>query len=165
MLDTTNEGKNVLQQCLFPSFHPDTHPSTPEQPERPEYKPSETDSVFASTKATASEAIHALSVIVANADPTPVVIENLLQPLASKLYLLLEYLHRSKTADPTLRETVEGLLNTWGRLSEAEKVVSGLWEVMEDLPFEWGVDEEGEIAMIARSVQRTTSLFPRCQCP
>ena len=150
MLATTDEGKMIFQQSLFASFRAKER----EQPEDVKEKaPERVDTAFVSYNVTASDAIHIISVIIANADPTPTLIELLLQPIAPHLYLLLEYLCASKTADPTLRESVESLLATWGRLSEAEKVVSGLWEVVEDISFEWTVNEEGDIVLASRYVR------------
>ncbi|KAL5529962.1 hypothetical protein ACEPAF_6219 [Sanghuangporus sanghuang] len=98
-----------------------------------------------------SQAIPTLSIIFLNTDPSPELIDVLLTPIAARLYTLLENLLVSKTADPMMRETVEGLLGIWARTAGKEEIVGALWEVVEGRGGEWDVDDAGELRVFERS--------------
>ncbi|KAI5118985.1 hypothetical protein M0805_001124 [Coniferiporia weirii] len=98
-----------------------------------------------------------LSTILTNTDPSPELISVLLQPVVPQLYSLSEYLRGSKTADPAVRETVEGLLGTWARAADREEVVDTLWEVVDGGNLDWAVDDAGELRL-AKGEARLPSL-------
>ncbi|KAL5507792.1 hypothetical protein ACEPAH_5410 [Sanghuangporus vaninii] len=98
-----------------------------------------------------SQAIPTLSTILLNTDPSPELIDVLLTPIAARLYTLLEHLLVSKTADPMIRETVEGLLGIWTRTTGKKEIVGALWEVVEGRGGEWDVDDTGELRVFERS--------------
>ncbi|CAK5275656.1 unnamed protein product [Mycena citricolor] len=65
--------------------------------------------------------------LLTNTDPSPSLVSSLLFPIASALYSLLYHVDQLKTSDPSLKETLQGHLATWARLTETTEVVAVLW--------------------------------------
>ncbi|EJD01651.1 uncharacterized protein FOMMEDRAFT_126746, partial [Fomitiporia mediterranea MF3/22] len=99
-----------------------------------------------------SQAVPTLSTILMNTDPSPELIDVLLQPITPQLYALLEYYRLSRIADPVMRSTIEGLLNIWARAAEKREVVDALWKIVEGNGGEWDVDNNAELRVFRRSV-------------
>ncbi|THH05707.1 hypothetical protein EW145_g4599 [Phellinidium pouzarii] len=96
-------------------------------------------------------AVVTLSTILMNTDPSPELISVLLQPIIPQLYSLLEHLRGNKTADPALREIVEGLLGTWARAAGKDEVVDTLWKVIDGGGYSWVIDDAGALRVTERS--------------
>ncbi|KAL5487549.1 hypothetical protein ACEPAI_5657 [Sanghuangporus weigelae] len=160
----TDTRRNTVSWCLLDSFKPVPRPkssngiisevtsveSTDAEPAGPASKArliTADDAVVLSL----SQAIPTLSIIFLNTDPSPELIDVLLTPIAAQLYTLLEHLLVSKTADPMMRETVEGLLGIWTRTAGKEEIVGALWEVVDGRGGEWDVDDAGELRVFERS--------------
>lgn len=110
------------------------------------------DYASSALKLTAADAVATLSTILANTDPSPIIISFLLQPIAANLYSLLEYLRTMKTSDPAMKEAVEGLLNTWARASSKEDVVEQIWNIFISKSDDWDVNEDGVLHAVERCV-------------
>ena len=107
-----------------------------------------------SLKLTPIEALHTISTIITNTDPTPTLISILLRPIVPQLYALREHLGKSRTADPTIKDLVEGLLQTWARSGDKEEVVACLWKIVEGAGDDWAADEDGGYRVVKRWVTR-----------
>ncbi|KAH8118805.1 hypothetical protein DFH11DRAFT_1569390 [Phellopilus nigrolimitatus] len=150
--------RRIVAWCLLDSFHPSSTSSDPDQ-EAGDLGLTEEEAkarVLAKEGlvVSPSDAVPTLSTILTNTDPSPDLITALLQPIIPQLFSLLEHLRVSKTADPTMRETVEGLLSTWARAASKEEVVAALWKVVEGEGYDWRVDAAGELFV----TERTSSL-------
>ena len=55
-----------------------------------------------------------------------------------------------KTADPLLKESVNGLLATWGRVVVSMECFDNLWRVLEGAGGEWEINIAGEIRNVER---------------
>jgi hypothetical protein len=103
------------------------------------------------------EAIQVLQTFLANTDPAPTLISTVTSPIVTSLYALLGALARRKTADPTLRESVRGLLVTWGRLVSTDEAVAILWACIDGQGGEWVIDIAGRVKRVEKCVYM---LFP-----
>ncbi|KAG5637776.1 hypothetical protein H0H81_003277 [Sphagnurus paluster] len=92
-----------------------------------------------------SEALSTLITLVSNADPSPTLISTLLSPIASTLYSLLYHMDHVKTTDPSLRESLRGLLITWAKIVTTSDGVTVLWSIIESEDTGWKIDLEGQI--------------------
>src|SRR5258708_5966052 len=98
------------------------------------------------------EAIDIVQTFLTNTDPAPTLVSTTLSPIATSLYALLGTLARVKTADPTLRESVRGLLLTWGRVVSVEEAVAILWACIDGQGGEWNVDIFGSVRRVEKCV-------------
>lgn len=101
---------------------------------------------------TPTAALSTLMTFLLHADPSPTLISTLLSPIMTSLYALSAHLDHTKTADPLLKECVNGLLATWGRVVVSEECLENLWRVIEGEGGEWNVDIAGEVKRVERSV-------------
>ena len=106
----------------------------------------------APAEATPSCALDRLVALVSNTDPSPELMTMLLSPVASALYSLKYHLDRTKTSDPTLKESVGGLLSTWGRIVSAEQGIDTFWRIVDGEGGHWEADLEGNIKRVEKSV-------------
>lgn len=106
------------------------------------------------TKAlTSVEAIQVILTFLTNTDPAPNIVSTVLSPIATSLYALLGTLAHVKTADPTLSESVRGLLVTWGRVVPTEEAVAILWACVHGQGGEWAIDIAGGVKRIEKYVR------------
>jgi hypothetical protein len=94
---------------------------------------------------TPSETLSVLIKLLRNTDPSPTLISDLLSPIAPSLYSIYEELERIKTADPEVKESVQNLLLTWGKLVGNTSGVVTLWRILNGEGGYWSVDIAGEI--------------------
>ncbi|KAJ7498954.1 hypothetical protein FB451DRAFT_1334528 [Mycena latifolia] len=87
--------------------------------------------------------------------PSPALISSLMSPIVSALYSLLYHLDQIKTSDPSLKEMLRGLLETWGRVVNTTEGLAVLWSVIEGQGGEWRVDLEGQITRLEKSEKAT----------
>jgi hypothetical protein len=92
-----------------------------------------------------------LQVLLTNIDPSPLLISSILSPIAPPLFTLWSRLERAKTSDPALKESVKGLLSTWGRVVGMQDAVDRLWGIVCGEGGEWDVDAASGIHKAERS--------------
>lgn len=73
------------------------------------------------------------------------------------LYALSAQINYMKTADPMLKESVRGLLATWGRVVELSECLENLWRVLEGAGGDWEVHIAGKIKKVERWVDSIKS--------
>ncbi|KII94758.1 hypothetical protein PLICRDRAFT_33568 [Plicaturopsis crispa FD-325 SS-3] len=100
---------------------------------------------------TAADSLSLLTKLITNTDPSPSFITVLLSPIVAELYSLLAHLDSNKTADPSLKETVRGLLVTWGRVVTSKEGVRSLWGIIDGEGGDWRVDMSGEITRVEKT--------------
>lgn len=114
-----------------------------------------------------SQTILLLSVLLGNADPSPMMIHLLLSPIVVPLYALVQYLEERPGAvldQVNIRELVRGIVSTWTRVVALQDAVEGWWDIItgkggwgpddahgENASNEWSVSE-GELFIVRRSV-------------
>ncbi|KZT60762.1 hypothetical protein CALCODRAFT_492023 [Calocera cornea HHB12733] len=102
-----------------------------------------------STEADTPTPVHALktlSILLSNADPSPDLFSAVLGDIVPQLWGLHEFLGEQKTADPVVRELVDGLLNGWARVVGKDSAISG-WIRVVEMWKGWGYDEKWEWAL------------------
>ncbi|CCO26531.1 hypothetical protein BN14_00556 [Rhizoctonia solani AG-1 IB] len=99
-----------------------------------------------------SDTIMTLTTLFTSTDPSPFLAQVIIEPIIVPLYNLSAHLDAQRISDPTLKESVRGLIRTWARLVGREEVVQGLWLVIRgtggwgvggDAKWCWDVGEEG----------------------
>ncbi|KAF9247101.1 hypothetical protein BU15DRAFT_69941 [Melanogaster broomeanus] len=98
---------------------------------------------------TPTQALSTLTILLLNTDPSPVFISLVLSPVMPALYALMFHLDNAKASDPVLKESVKGLLATWGRVVERQEGVDILWSVLQSDRMHWEVDVAGEVKRVA----------------
>lgn len=127
------------------------------------FQPSSNMESQSSEELTAMDSLLALQTFLLNTDPSPQVISVLLTPIIPELYSLHTLYVTNKTADPSIRETIHGLLATWSRVVAPTEVVDGTWKIIFGYGGDWSLSPEG----FSRSTRYT--FFPsivemRCGC-
>lgn len=95
-------------------------------------------------------ALSTLMTLLINTDPSPTLISMLLSPIISSLYALLSHLDDIKTSDPELKESVNGLLATWGRVTSSPEGIDVLWTIVNGEGGDWESDLDGGIRRVDR---------------
>jgi hypothetical protein len=98
------------------------------------------------------EAIQVIQTFLTNTDPAPTLVSTVLSPIVTSLYALFDSLAHLKTADPTLRESVRGLLVTWGRVVLADEAIAILWACIDGQGGEWVIDIAGSARRVEKYV-------------
>ncbi|KAH7887770.1 hypothetical protein F5I97DRAFT_1951957 [Phlebopus sp. FC_14] len=96
-----------------------------------------------------SQALSTLVILLLNTDPSPEFITLVLSPVVPALYALIFHLDRTKASDPVMKESVHGLLATWGRVVETHEGVDTLCSILQTERIHWEVDSAGDINRIA----------------
>ncbi|PPQ63880.1 hypothetical protein CVT24_009506 [Panaeolus cyanescens] len=105
------------------------------------------------------EALDTLSILLANTEPSPIFVSKLLSPIIPSLYLLSTDLASIKAADPHLKESVRGLIRTWGKIVDDDEVVRVLWDIVEGgRDTYWKVGLEGIVRVKGTREGETPSL-------
>ena len=115
----------------------------------PDSQPTET---ITASSLSPLEAIDIVQTFLTNTDPAPMLVSTTLSPIVTSLYALLGTLARVKTADPTLRESIRGLLLTWGRVVPVEEAVAVLWACIDGQGGDWTVDISGSVRRVEKCV-------------
>jgi len=90
-----------------------------------------------------------LLTLLSNADPSPSFISELISPILSPLYSLLFHLNKVKTSDPYLKESLQNVLVTWGKIVTCSEGFETLWSIIKGGQKEgWKVDLEGRIYLL-----------------
>lgn len=110
------------------------------------------ENVAFSPNATPNDALSMLIILLANIDPSPRLITKLLSPVVPALYSILAEVEKIKTADPELKESLKGMLRTWGRVSSREEGVETLLSIVDGEGGNWLVGIGGDIRRVKQSV-------------
>lgn len=97
---------------------------------------------------TPSGALATSITLISNIDPSPTLISAILSPITSTLYSLLYYLDQTKTSDPNLKESIRGLLVTWGKIVGTQEGIDVLWSTVESDEGGWDVDLDGQVCKV-----------------
>lgn len=92
-----------------------------------------------------SSSLYTLITLISNTDPSPTLISTLLTPITSTLYSLLHHMDKVKTSDPNLKESLRGLLVTWGKIVGTSEGIITLWSILDSDEGLWKLDSEGQI--------------------
>lgn len=129
---------------------------------RPFLQMGEGESQPSANEPIASTALSNILNLMANCDPSPELVSNLLSPIISPLYSLYFHLHSQKTADPQVKESVQGLLVTWGKIVDSSKAIDLLWSLIQNgEEFYWKVGLDGSITLIPQYARSLTYLLER----
>ncbi|KAK0230500.1 hypothetical protein IW262DRAFT_1338785 [Armillaria fumosa] len=163
--DGSSSHHEIARGIIMPLLHgPFLHvsslsePNSIIQPINPLSQPSPSVS---SSALNPNTALTALSTLITNTDPVPALIATLLSPVISSLYSLLEHLEHVRTSDPTTRETVRGMLETWGRVVEKDEGTRTIWNIIQNEGGDigWKVDLEGLIYQVDKEKNLGLALF------
>ncbi|KAF8138702.1 hypothetical protein EV363DRAFT_1521850 [Boletus edulis] len=94
----------------------------------------------AATSPTPMTALSMLSILLLNTDPSPAFITDVLSPVVPALYALIFHLDTVKASDPVLKDSVNALLATWGRVVGTQDGLNTLWSVIRSERIYWEVD-------------------------
>jgi hypothetical protein len=100
-------------------------------------------------------AIAAMVAFFANCDPSPSVFSSVLSPVVPALYSIVCVLREKKVVDPLLLDSANGLLASWGRVTDANECVEVLWTVIQDYDDTWRMNEAG---YLMRSTEYVNSI-------
>ena len=140
MLDSEFSHRQLVSSLVSPIIH---HPIMhPPKAEPSEGNPEGSHSVAPPTPSTA---LSILAILLLNTDPSPVFITHALSPIVPALYALIFHLDTMRASDPVLKESIKGLLATWGRVVETQDGVNTLWSVIRSERIYWEVDVSGNI--------------------
>ncbi|KAF8270653.1 hypothetical protein EI94DRAFT_1722211 [Lactarius quietus] len=118
------------------------------------------------TKAlTPVEAIQVIQTFLTNTDPSPNLVSTVLSPIVTSLYALLGTFANVKTADPTIRESVRGLLVTWGRVVPSDEAVAILWACVDAQGGEWAIDIAGGVRRVEKQEKALCGLLKSLDRP
>lgn len=99
---------------------------------------------------TPTAALATLMQLMLHTDPSPALISTFLSPILPELYTLSTTLERIKAADPVLKESVRGLLLTWGRVVVSSECYEKLLLILDGSGGDWKVDVAGEIQRVEK---------------
>lgn len=102
------------------------------------------------SKFTPATALSTLVTLVSNTDPSPILMMALLSPITPALYSLYHHVGGVKTSDPSLKESLRGLLVTWGKIVGQSEGLDVFWHIIMNNEGGWQVDLEGHIHKLAR---------------
>ncbi|KAI0702915.1 hypothetical protein BC835DRAFT_1263578 [Cytidiella melzeri] len=90
-------------------------------------------------------ALDNLQTFLVNTDPSPTLISATMTPIIPSVYAMSYSLDRIKSADPAMKATLKGLLETWGRLVGNVEGTAALWLIVSGEGGEWKLDVAGNI--------------------
>jgi hypothetical protein len=100
---------------------------------------------------TPTAALSTLLMLVSNMDPSPILITTLLSPITPALYSLFHHIEKVKTSNPSLKESLRGLLVTWGKIVGQPEGIDILWRIIvSNEGGGWQVDLEGHIRKLTK---------------
>ncbi|KAG8218849.1 hypothetical protein J3R82DRAFT_4528 [Butyriboletus roseoflavus] len=145
MLDSEFLHRPLVSSLVSPIIHlPIVHNSNVDPSEGNQAGPRS-----AAPSPTPTTALSTLTILVLNTDPSPVFITHVLSPVVPALYALIFHLDTIKASDPVLKESIKGLLATWGRVVEVQDGVNTLWSAIRSERIYWEVDISGNIRRVA----------------
>jgi hypothetical protein len=99
---------------------------------------------------TPEDALTTLINIITNTDPSPALISLLFSPILPELYSISASVAHKKSADPSLRSSLDGMLATWGRVVDTTEGIAVLWRIIDQPGHDWDVDIAGHIKRVER---------------
>lgn len=138
---------HITSTIILPYFH------NPFQP------PLITENTESEARLTPTVALLTLQTFILNTDPSPEIISALLTPIITELYTLYSLCVASKTADPSIRETIYGLLITWSRVVLSPEVLEGIWSIICGSGGDWDLTLTG----FTRSARYVTVCMLLCK--
>ncbi|KAK0499796.1 hypothetical protein EDD18DRAFT_1152660 [Armillaria luteobubalina] len=163
--DGSSSHHETARGIIMPLLHgPFLHASTPYEPNsivQPINPLSQPSPSVSSSELNPNTTLTALSTLITNTDPVPTLIATLLSPVISSLYSLLEHLEHVRTSDPTTRETVRGMLETWGRVVEKDEGTRIIWNIVQNEGGDigWKIDLKGLIYQVDKEKNQGLALF------
>lgn len=140
--DENTGSRAIVSKILLPILHhPFLYPTQSLPARQDDDNPSLPLSVHQS--ATISTNLEILQTLLTNADPSPSFITGLLTAILPPLYSIFSHLEATKTSDPALKESVQGLLSTWGRVVGASEGIEALWQIILGEGGDWKSDVAG----------------------
>jgi hypothetical protein len=109
-----------------------------------------TSSQSSPSQSTPDVALSTLITLVSNTDPSPILMAALLSPITPALYSLFHHMEKVKTSDPSLRESLQALLVTWGKIVVKSEGIDILWHIIVSDEEGWQVDLEGHIRKLTK---------------
>jgi hypothetical protein len=103
-----------------------------------------------SSQPTPTAALSTLIALVSNTDPSPIFMTALLSPITPALYSLFHHMEKVKTSNPSLRESLRGLLVTWGKIVDQPEGIDIIWHIIVGNEGGWQVDLEGRIRKLTK---------------
>ncbi|KAF9462618.1 hypothetical protein BDZ94DRAFT_1366131 [Collybia nuda] len=98
-----------------------------------------------------SNPLYRLITLISNTDPSPVFISALLTAIFPCLYSVLYNMDQAKTSDPNLKESLRGILITWGKIVDKSEGCVSLWSILGSGEALWKLDLDGQIRKYERS--------------
>ena len=89
------------------------------------------------------DALQTLQIFFLHTDPSPTELSTLLDPIVPEIYTLASLYRSSKIADPTVRESLNALLNIWGRIVDSSVASKSLWSVVSGIGGYWELGPGG----------------------
>ena len=89
-------------------------------------------------------ALTALTSLIANTDPSPILISSLLSPIIPQLYALMEHLEGLRASDPYVVQLSRNTFITWGKIISLEEGVEVLWSIVRGYGGTWHMNEDGK---------------------
>ena len=108
------------------------------------------DTTSSSSQPTPASALSTLITLMSNTDPSPFLLTALLSPITPVLYSLFHHMEKVKTSNPSIRESLRGLLVTWGKIVGQPEGTDILWHIIESNEGEWHVDLDGHIRKLPK---------------
>ncbi|EGN93069.1 hypothetical protein SERLA73DRAFT_163744 [Serpula lacrymans var. lacrymans S7.3] len=115
---------------------------------------------FSEVSSTPGMAISTLLLLLLNTDPSPTFISNVLSPVIPTLYSLLYHLDQTKLSDPVLKESIKGLLTTWGRVIDRKEGLDIMNNILRGDRIGWQVDVTGEVKRVDWQVPFGLPILP-----
>ncbi|KAI0036174.1 hypothetical protein K488DRAFT_41568 [Vararia minispora EC-137] len=101
-----------------------------------------------------NDVLSTLRILITNTDPSPALISFVLSPVIPSLYAILAGLDHLKVSDPSNKESIRGMLLTWGHVVGVEEAVAVLWACVTDQGGTWGADVSGAIKHVESAEQK-----------
>lgn len=158
MLSATNQHHTITAGILLPLLH---RPFDFSNSEAVHAMPPSQSTSQSTLLLTPMQALQALQTFLIHADPSPSELSMLLTPIVSELYTLSSLYHSSKTADPNVRESLNALLNTWGRIVSSSDAIDGLWRIITGSGGNWELRVDGFMRLGKYVCLSAFSLFSR----
>ena len=89
-------------------------------------------------------ALTALTSLIANTDPSPVLISSLLSPIIPQLYTLMEHVEGLRASDPYVVQLCRNTFITWGKIISLDEGVEVLWSIVRGYGGTWRMERDEE---------------------
>ncbi|KAF8524594.1 hypothetical protein BU17DRAFT_74714 [Hysterangium stoloniferum] len=150
MLSSNFQHNSITSDILLPILHrPFLSPPSPGETEASE---------ATILHLTPIDSLRTIETFLLHTDPSPTGLSTLLTPILPELYTLLSMYHASKIADPNIKESLQAMLNTWGRVVNSLDAVAGIWKIVSGFGGNWEINPEGSLALPSISLETAAKL-------